>query len=135
MEQLLAKMNPKQINVDRINYKYNAFHGRIQRGGGTGGPPPLKNHKNIGFLCNTGPDPLTNLIATKSAFNVGPASARQRNAISMAFRWRADGGPFTAVFISSIPHQLKKKKNKKQPLSNLDPLWRIFLDPRLHFIL
>ena len=21
-------------------------------------PPPLKNHKNIGFLSNTGPDPL-----------------------------------------------------------------------------
>ena len=28
---------------------------------GTGGPdPPLKNHKNIGFLSNTGPDPLKN---------------------------------------------------------------------------
>ena len=29
--------------------------------GGTGGPdppPPLKNHKNIGSLSNTGPDPL-----------------------------------------------------------------------------
>ena len=25
---------------------------------GTGGPDPPKNHKNIGFLCNTGPDPL-----------------------------------------------------------------------------
>ena len=26
--------------------------------GGTGGPdPPLKNHKNIGFLSNTGPVP------------------------------------------------------------------------------
>ena len=30
-------------------------------GGGQGfqTPPPLKNHKNIGFLSNTGPDPLT----------------------------------------------------------------------------
>ena len=27
--------------------------------GGTGGPDPsLKNHKNIGFLANTGPDPI-----------------------------------------------------------------------------
>ena len=27
--------------------------------GGTGGPnPPEKSPKNIGFLCNTGPDPL-----------------------------------------------------------------------------
>ena len=25
-----------------------------------GGDPPLKNHKNIGFLSNTGPDPLKN---------------------------------------------------------------------------
>ena len=44
-------------------------------------PPPLKNHKNIGFLSNTGPDPLKNYKAAKSAFNVGPSSARQRNAI------------------------------------------------------
>ena len=29
------------------------------RGGDRGsGPPPLVNHKNIGFLSNTGPDPL-----------------------------------------------------------------------------
>ena len=47
------------------------------RGGeGDRGPPPpsLKNHKNIGFLCNTGPDPPKNHKATKPAFNVGPSS-------------------------------------------------------------
>ena len=52
--------------------------------GGTGGPdppPPTKNHKNIGFLSNTGPDPLKNHKATKPTFNVGPTSARQQNAI------------------------------------------------------
>ena len=27
-------------------------------GGGRGGGGELKNHKNIGFLSNTGPDPL-----------------------------------------------------------------------------
>ena len=27
-------------------------------GGGDKGPDPLKNHKNIGFLSNTCPDPL-----------------------------------------------------------------------------
>ena len=50
--------------------------------GGTGGPDPspLKNHKNIGFLSNTGPDPLKNHKATKPAFNFGPLSA---------FRWQA----------------------------------------------
>ena len=46
------------------------------------GPPPLKNHKNIGFSCNTGPDPLKNHKATKPAFNVGPSLARQRNVIN-----------------------------------------------------
>ena len=60
-------------------------------------------YKNIGFLCNTGLDPPKNHKATKPAFNVGPSSARQRNAISMAFRWWADDGPFIAVFGSSIP--------------------------------
>ena len=45
------------------------------------GPPSPENHKNIGFLCNTGPDPLKNHKATKPAFNEGPTSARQRNAI------------------------------------------------------
>ena len=32
------------------------------------------------------------------AFSVGPPSARQRNAIQMAFRWRADGGPHLNVY-------------------------------------
>ena len=41
-------------------------------GGGRGSGPPLKNHKNIGFLCNTGPDPLKNHKATKPAFNGVP---------------------------------------------------------------
>ena len=29
-------------------------------GGGQGVRTPLKNHKNVGFLSNTGPDPLKN---------------------------------------------------------------------------
>ena len=89
-------------------------------GGSRGGdrgfrlPPPLKNHKNIGFLCSTDPDPIKNHRATKPAFNVWPLSARQRNAISMAFHWRADDGPFLAVFGSSVPLSTKKKLNKHQ---------------------
>ena len=98
--------------------------GWSRRGGGRGSgpPPPLKNHKNIGFLCNTGPDPRTNCKATKPAFYVGPASARHRNAISMAFRWRAVGCPFMAVFwILYPPINLKKqkKKNKKKQKKNV----------------
>ena len=42
---------------------------------------PLENHKNIGFLSNTGPDPLKKHKATKPAFNFWPLSARQRNTI------------------------------------------------------
>ena len=49
-------------------------HVRTQRGG-QGGPDPLKDHKSIGFLSNTGL--LKIYKATKSAFNVGPTSARQ----------------------------------------------------------
>ena len=46
-------------------------------------PPPQKkkNHKNIGFLGNSGPDPLKNHKATEPAFNVGQSLARQQNVI------------------------------------------------------
>ena len=52
------------------------FPSCVDSDGGTG-----KNHKNIVFLSNTGPDPLKNHKATKPAFNVGPSWAHQRNAI------------------------------------------------------
>ena len=58
---------------------YDRQHGRIQSGGGSGSPQ--NKHKNIGFLSNSGPDPLKNYEATKPAFNAGPLSAHQRNAI------------------------------------------------------
>ena len=44
---------------------------------GSGGPDPLKNHKNIGFLSNSGPDALQNYEATEPAFNVELSSACQ----------------------------------------------------------
>ena len=81
-------------------------------GGGDRGPdptPPEKIHKNLGFLSNTGPDHLKNHKATKPEFNVGPLSARQRNAILMAFRWRPDDGPLILAFEFSLPHTLKKR--------------------------
>ena len=37
----------------------------------------LEMHKNIGFLSNSGPDPLKDYEATESAFNVRPSLARQ----------------------------------------------------------
>ena len=57
-----------------------SIHGHRRKDRGSG-PPPLKNHKNIGFLSYTGPDPLKNHKANKPAFNLGPSSACQRNAI------------------------------------------------------
>ena len=45
---------------------------------------PIGNHNTIGFLSNTGLEPTKTRKATKSAFNVGPQSVGQRNAISMA---------------------------------------------------
>ena len=57
-------------------------------GGRWFGPPPHthththeKITKNKGSLSNTGPDPLNNHKATKTAFNLGPLSTHQRNAI------------------------------------------------------
>ena len=75
---------------------------------GTGGPdpPPLESYKNIGFLSNTGLDPIKHHTATKPAFNVWPSLARQLNAISVAFRWSADDCPILVVFGST--HLLKK---------------------------
>ena len=60
------------------------------------------NHKAIGFLSNTGPDPLENPKATKPTYNVEPLSARQQNAIY--------DGPLFVVYGSSPPppHHLKK---------------------------
>ena len=76
--------------------------------GGTGGPipPPLKNHKNIGFPSNTGPDPLkiTKLPSQHSVLGHHP------HASPMAFRWQADDGPVIVVFGSSLPSSTKKKK-------------------------
>ena len=55
-------------------------HGRIQRGTGGPDPPPEKSQKYsfIAILGRT--NPLKKYKATKLAFNVGPSSARQRNA-------------------------------------------------------
>ena len=71
-------------SVDRCLVSVSFLQAYADPEGGTGGsvpPPPLENYKNIGFLCNTGPDLLLKHKATNPAFNVGPSSARQRNAI------------------------------------------------------
>ena len=77
---------------------------RGSRGRGRVSVPP-ENHKNIGFLSNAGPNPLKNHRAFKPTLNVGLSSARQRNAIKMAVRWRADIFAFSGI---GSHHQLKK---------------------------
>ena len=49
------------------------------RGGDRGSGPPLKNHKNIVNLSNTGPDPLKNNKDSETPF-----------------KWRLAGGPMMA---------------------------------------
>ena len=67
--------------LDTITYVQTGSRADPDGGQGSDPPPPPKNHKNIGFLSNTGPDPLKNHKAAKPAFNVGTSLARQRNAI------------------------------------------------------
>ena len=61
-------------------------------GGGAGGPDPLENYKNIGFLSNIGPDPLkiTKLPIQHSMLG------HHRPASETPFKWRFDGGPMKA---------------------------------------
>ena len=60
--------------LDTITYVQTGSRADPEGGQGVRTPPPPKN---IGFLSNTGPDPLKNHKAAKPAFNVGPSSARQ----------------------------------------------------------
>ena len=77
----------KWINWN-LNSVVNGMTCADPEGGGAGGPDPTENHKNIGFLSNSGPDPLKTHETTKPAFNVWPSSARQRNVngVSLAGR-------------------------------------------------
>ena len=85
---------------------------------GTGGLDPLKKHKNIGFLSNTGPDPLkiTKLSSQHSILG------HQWHACETPFKWRlaggADDGPIIVIF--GPPTIINKKKTKKNV--KLDPL-------------
>ena len=60
---------------------------------GSGGPPPQKNHKNIGFLSNTSPDPLKNHKATKLGHH-RPTSEMPLNGVLLA----GNDGPLLVLF-------------------------------------
>ena len=89
------------------------MYGQIQKGdkGSRPPPPPMKNHKNRGFLSNTGPESPEK----SQTFIVGQPSACQR-----IFRWQADDGPLIVVFVQI----LSPPKNKT--LSKLDPYDKTF---------
>ena len=71
------------------------MHVRSQGRGRTGDPDPHpENHKNIGFLSNTGPNPLENHKGTKPAFNFGLLSPTSETLFKIAFRCRAIDGRF-----------------------------------------
>ena len=82
-------------------------------GGGRGSGSPLKNHKNIGFSSNTGPDPLKNRSYQASiecwAIIDTPAECHL-----MAFRWRADDGLLIVVLGPSLPSSTKKTHKNRQ---------------------
>ena len=89
-------------------------HGRIQRGKAGGPdlpPPPPRNHKAIGCLSNTGPDPLKNHKATKPALTVRSSSACQRN--SIPFKWLFAFWPALSGnwILSTPPPPLQLKKD------------------------
>ena len=92
------------------------MYARIHKGGGGFWNPPEKL-QNIGFLSNTGLDPLkiTKLSSQHSMLG------HHRHASETPFI----PGPFIVVFGSSLPSSTKKT------LSKLDHLLQNFLDPRM----
>ena len=75
-------------------------------GGGVGGPDPLKNHKNIGFLSNIGLDPLkiTKLPSHHSMLCHRQHTAKRHlNGVSLAGRcWPAYSGIFILPFLINL---------------------------------
>ena len=87
----------------------------------------LKNHKNKGFLSDTGPDRLkknTKLPSQHSLLgHLWPAS-------ETPFKLRFAGGPMMPTYSGICLYPLPSKRT----LSKLDPLWQTFLDPRMSLI-
>ena len=77
--------------------------------GGQGVLNPPKNHKNIGFSSNTGPDPLKNCSYQASI------QCWATIAILCRYALRADDGPLIVVLLDPpAPNQKKKKKKRRR---------------------
>ena len=83
----------------------------------------MKNHKNIGFPRNTGPDPLKN-HSYQASIQYWAIIGRPAKRHLIEFRWWADDGPLIVVYVlgSSLPINYKKK---------IGPALTNLLDPRM----
>ena len=80
-------------------------------GGRQGVWTPMKNYNNIGFLSNTGPDPLkiTKLPSQHSMLS------HHRYTSETPFKWRFAGVLMMEWHLDPpYPHKLKKKKKRRQ---------------------
>ena len=77
----------------KIQYRPKQLFPMLMRGfrggGGCRTPPPLENHKKIGFLSNTGQDSL-------KTHSQHPMLGHHRHASETPFKWRFAGGPMMA---------------------------------------
>ena len=80
----------------------------------------LENHNNIGFLSNTGPDPLKKSQSYQANMQccaiIGPPAKRHLNGVT-AFRRRADDCPLI-VYLDPSSLILKKKNCRSWTLSD-----------------
>ena len=86
------------------------------------GSPPQKNHKNIGFLSNTSPDPLKNHKATKLGHH-RPTSEMPLNGVLLAGQWWPTFSALShwwALFLV-----LFKKTKQKNIIRIGPPLWKL----------
>ena len=82
----LAKYN-NFIDIDS-HLNFELAHARTQRWDGVSGPP-LKKHEAIGFLSNTGPDPIEIIKLPSQQWMLG----HHRPANETQFKRRFAGGP------------------------------------------
>ena len=112
----------------RLNTCSEIWHARIQRGGGLGGPDPLKNHQNIGFLSNTSPSQSYQVSNQCSAI-IGTPAKRHLNGVSLAGSWwPAHSGIWILLLLINLKKKQKKtSKLDRRPLTKLSwsaPVWR-----------
>ena len=93
-------------------------------GGGAGGPDPPEKSQNIGFLSNSGLDPLKITKLPSQHSMLGHHRHASETPCKWRFTWRFPGGPMMARFEWYLdppsPHQLKKN-NKQNKTSKLNP--------------